>query len=135
MRKISRVFSGVGVMVAAVAMAASPAQASSDAVVNVIPCEYCSAIGYAQFNADPTNLWPGDALRACDLESDGYGIKAWMRDSNGNILRTATTQGHEANYCTGWATGDLTEEKYVYITVCRAKGTTYDLCYSADAWA
>lgn len=139
MRKISRIFGAAGVAVAAMAatvvMAASPAQASSNLVLNVIPCKYCSAIGYGQFNADPTGLWPGDSLRACDIYADGWGTIAWMQNSNGTVLRTATTQGHKSNYCTGWQSGNLPEEKYVVITVCAIHGTETKYCKQGEAWA
>ena len=137
MRKISRIFGAVGVTVAMVvglAMAASPAQASSNLILSVTSCTYCGEIGYAHFNADPNN-YPGDALRACDLEADGWGVIAWMHDPNGPLLRTATTQGHNSPYCTGWQTGNLPEEKHVIITICAVHGTDTNFCRQGDAWA
>lgn len=136
MRKISRILGAVGITVAALAMTASPAQASpsSDLILTVFDCKYCSGAGYVHFNSDPNN-YPGDAMRVCDVQADGWGIIAFMRNINGTLLRTATTQGHDSPYCTPWATGDLPEESYVQIIVCRAHGTTYDKCVAGDAWA
>ncbi|MDP4505334.1 hypothetical protein [Nonomuraea turcica] len=138
MRNISRVLVAAGTAAAAVAMTASPAQASNDAIVHVKDCDltYCPSVGYGHFNSDPVGSnYPGDALRACDTEPDGWGVKAWMLDSEGKIIRSATTQGYDSPYCTPWKTGDLPENMYVNIIVCKIKGTTTDGCRSGDGWA
>lgn len=124
MRKFSRIFGAMGVAVAAVAMATSPAQASDSwgAQIDIVNCAYCSEIGEMTFMSDPTDTSPGDAMRVCDRKADGLGIKAWMWDPNGTLLRTATTQGHDAPYCSPWATGDLPEGKHIVITACAIKG-------------
>jgi hypothetical protein len=76
-------------------------------------------IGYAFWNADPDAAldWPGDAMLASDIDSDGWGIQAQL--STG---RLATTRGHAAPYTSPWATGNLTEGKTYYMSVCLVQG-------------
>ncbi|MFJ3978817.1 hypothetical protein [Streptomyces sp. NPDC090021] len=128
--------------VAAVGMvmfATTPAQASTNITVHVgrCPMDYCATAGYGWFNADPIGSTPGDALKACDLASDGYYIKAWLTNRDtGKVVRTASTAGHNANYCTGWQTGDLPEQTRVWLEVCKMSGTRKVLCeYGSEGWA
>ncbi|MFF8601072.1 hypothetical protein ACF065_18260 [Streptomyces sp. NPDC015232] len=119
--------------------ATSPAQASTSVTVHVLQCplDICASAGYGWFNADPIGSNPGDALKACDWASDGYYIKAWLTNRDtGKVIRTASTAGHTANYCTGWQTGDLPEQTPVWLEVCKMSGTTRVLCeYGAPGWA
>ncbi|MFJ3582858.1 hypothetical protein ACIPPS_11620 [Streptomyces sp. NPDC090127] len=67
--------------------------------------------GYAEWNADPYNGIPGDAIRACDTTADGWGIEAWLDiDRNGTVDRIASTRGKDAPYCTGWVSGNIEPE-------------------------
>ena len=119
-----------------VVLAASPAQASTDITVHSSPCPVCATDGYGWFKADPTGSTPGDALKACDLNADGYSIKAWLynRDT-GNLIRTASTAGHAANYCTDWKTGDLPEQTRVWLDVCTMDGTRKIRCDGGEGWS
>ncbi len=114
----------------------TPAQASADLMVYSTMCGVCSTDGYGWFKADPLGSTPGDALKACDLRADGYSIKAWLTNRNtGNLIRTASTAGHAANYCTDWKTGDLPEQLPVWLEVCTMDGTTKVRCESDHGWA
>lgn len=78
--------------------------------------------GYAEWNADPSGSTPGDALRACDNNADGYGVTAKLLNSNYDILRTATTSGLSAGHCSVWKTGNLPEGNRYMIITYRTKG-------------
>ncbi|MFF4442631.1 hypothetical protein [Streptomyces sp. NPDC001621] len=124
---------------AMVVFAAAPAQASQDVTVHVLQCafEYCPTAGYGWFHADPVGSTPGDALKACDLHTDGYSIKAWLynRDT-GKVIRTASTAGHKANYCTDWQPGDIPEQTPIWVDVCKMDGDTKHECaYGAEGWS
>ncbi|GHJ56792.1 hypothetical protein Nm8I071_60990 [Nonomuraea sp. TT08I-71] len=127
-----------GAALATVAVA-SPAQASQDVTVHVLQCPmaYCATAGYGWFHADPVGSTPGDALKACDLDADGYGVKAWLYNRNtGNLIRTASTAGHSSPYCTGWQTGDLPEQTPVWLKVCKVSSTKADVCATgAEGWS
>lgn len=135
MRKIRRILMAVGAAAAAVAIAASPAQASYSVVVYVTECSYCSEVGSGQFNADPGGTWPGDSIKACDDNSDGWGILTFMakRDDWNVRYATTSTEGHLANYCTPWKTHDLPEETPVDIVACQVKDGVTQHCRSAGA--
>lgn len=119
-----------------VVFTATPALASQDITVHVTDCGVCATEGYGWFHADPYGSLPGDALKACDLHADGYYIKAWLynRDT-GNLIRTASTAGHNANYCTDWQTGDLPEQTPVWLDVCEMSGTTKVNCSYGNGWS
>jgi hypothetical protein len=74
-------------------------------------------VGEADFNADPADGMPGDALRAVDGFPDGYGVIAHL--STG---RTASTRGHSSPYTTPWATGNLPENTHYTIWAEMVKG-------------
>jgi hypothetical protein len=81
------------------------------------------------FNADPFASDPGDAIKACDPEPDGWGAEMQM-DINPvagefDIDRVASTRGHPAKYCTSWVTGDIAEDMPVALRVCIVKGEDY----------
>lgn len=73
-------------------------------------------------NAAPSGSTPGDALRACDNNADGYGVTAKLLNSNYDILRTATTSGLSAGHCSIWKTGNLPEGNRYLIITNRTKG-------------
>ncbi|MET7365710.1 hypothetical protein ABZS61_07745 [Streptomyces sp. NPDC005566] len=77
--------------------------------------------GRAEWNADPAGSTPGDALRACDTDADGYGVKATLMNSNYDILRTVTTSGLSAGQCSAWKGGNLPEHTRYLITTFRTK--------------
>jgi hypothetical protein len=63
-------------------------------------------VGELDWSQDPNSCTPyGDAFRICDTNPDGWGIAVDMANTD----RTATTQGHASPYCSGWNTGNLTE--------------------------
>ncbi|OIK01398.1 hypothetical protein [Streptomyces colonosanans] len=76
--------------------------------------------GLAEWNADPVSGHPGDAMRAGDVLSDGWYVKAILLSP----YRLATTQGHPATYLTPWKTGDLPEGQKVEMRVAISNGTT-----------
>ena len=63
--------------------------------------------GYAEFSSNPTNGDPGDAIRAADVLTDGWGIIANLAVPGG--LRTASTIGYNAPFYSLWKTGNLPE--------------------------
>ncbi|ANB06625.1 hypothetical protein SAM40697_2666 [Streptomyces ambofaciens] len=77
--------------------------------------------GYAQWNANPSGSTPGDSLRACDTNADGYGVKAKAFNSNYDVVRTASTSGLSAGQCTSWKSGDLPEDNRFQIITYRVK--------------
>ena len=137
MRRFARGLMAAGTTVAAIVLTASPAQASTDALIYVNDCSWvgCPEVGSGYFHADPAGSIPGDALQACDRYADGWGVITWMIDENNTVIREATTQGQDSPYCTPWQTGNLPEEKYLMVIACKIKGTTTELCESRDAWA
>lgn len=62
---------------------------------------------------------PGDSIAALDGYGDGWGVKAVL--STG---RVATTKGHSAPYWSGWATGNLPENRTYTLKGCVFKGST-----------
>lgn len=69
--------------------------------------------GYVEWQKDPDTASgrKGDSIRVCDTYSgDGRGVEARLI-VNGVVDRVATTQGHNAPYCSPWKSGDLTEDK------------------------
>ncbi|WP_125616083.1 hypothetical protein [Actinomadura sp. WAC 06369] len=137
MKKISTIMVAAGTAAAAMTITASPAHASQDAVVHVRLCDmtWCGSAGYAHFNSDPTPLIPGDALRVCDTEADGWGVIGWLVTNEGQVIRSATTQGRNSPYCTSWKSGNLPEDMYLTVIACKIKGKTTEGCRSLDAWA
>jgi hypothetical protein len=81
---------------------------------------------------DPT-VFPGDAIRACDYEADGWGIKVYLDIFPGwpydraDWDRSATTQGHNSPYCT-WTTGNIAEDTPVAVWGCMVKGDEVKSC-------
>lgn len=135
-RTLARVLVAGAAVAGALAVTASPALASSNAVVYPKACSYCIGDGgYAFFEADPDGYGnPGDALKACDTISDGWGVLALLYNFEGTLIRKATTQGLTAGHCTGWKTGNLTEDKRVTVVACMIKGTTTKECWSEYAY-
>ncbi|MFD9288077.1 hypothetical protein ACFWBV_07155 [Streptomyces sp. NPDC060030] len=92
---------------------------TSASAVTTIPA---NGYGHAEWNADPSGSTPGDSLRVCDTKADGYGVKARVFNSNYDTVRTASTAGTNAPYCTGWKSGDLPEGTRYQIITYRVKG-------------
>jgi hypothetical protein len=128
MKKITRALIGMGTAVAAVAITASPAQASVSNVVVTKVCSLCPEAGHMTFMADPHTRAPGDSIQVCDIQSDGWGIEGYLY-YNGVIIRTADTRGHNAKYCTSWKSGNLPEDHSVTLKVCMVKGSETKNCY------
>lgn len=81
--------------------------------------------GNGQWSADPAGSTPGDAIKACDDASDGWGIQLELDiDADGDTDRVATTRGHNAPYCTGWKTGNIKEDTDVILRLFKVKGNT-----------
>ncbi|MFZ4280622.1 hypothetical protein [Streptomyces rhizosphaericola] len=79
--------------------------------------------GYGQWSADPSGSTPGDAIRACDDTSDGWGIQLELDiHRDGTVDRIATTRGHNAPYCTEWKTGNIKEGTKVTLKLYKVKG-------------
>lgn len=108
--------------------------AQAEETATLFPIEYHAVGGQLRgigvFSSDPRNGVPGDAIQACDYLEDGYGIEAQL-DTNGDgspfhADRVASTAGHPVNsegwYCTGWKTGDLVEDTWVGLRVCKVQG-------------
>ncbi|MFD0026166.1 hypothetical protein [Streptomyces sp. NPDC058382] len=79
--------------------------------------------GHAEWNANPDGSWPGDSLRACDTNADGYGVKAKLLDSSFTVIRTASTAGLSAGHCTEWKSGNLPENHSYMVITYRVKGS------------
>lgn len=77
--------------------------------------------GYAQWNADPDGSIPGDSLRVCDNNADGFGVTAKLMNSQYVVIRTVTTAGHSAGYCSPWKSGNLKEEDRFLVYTYRTK--------------
>jgi hypothetical protein len=104
--------------------------------------EFNCHASWGQFKADPGTVrrwWnhlgetaPGDALRACDNEPDGWGVRArmtWESNSTPHLrVRTVSTQGHASPYCTGWKTGNIAEGKKIHLKVCLVRGDETKAC-------
>jgi hypothetical protein len=111
--------------VAAVTVATAALVFAAQGTATAAPQRVNTEGGYAQWNADPYNGIPGDAIRACDTTADGWGIEAWLDiNRDGTIDRIASTRGHNAPYCTGWASGDIAEGTPVSIWAVTVKGTS-----------
>lgn len=86
--------------------------------------------GRGMFQADPFGSEPGDALRACDSDADGYGIEVQMMIDpspySWRVDRLATTRGHNSPYCSSWVTGNLVEGTRVGVRICKVKGAIQD---------
>ena len=82
----------------------------------------------AEWSQDPTGQDPGDAMRVEDGWTDGYYVTAYLaQDASTPAFRSVTTQGHDADYTSGWATGDLPENQWYKMWVCLA-GPGGDAC-------
>lgn len=92
---------------------------SSASAATTIPA---GSYGYAQWNADPSGSTPGDSLRVCDNKADGFGVTAKLMNSQYVVIRTVTTAGHSANYCSDWKSGNLTEGDRFLVYTYRTKG-------------
>ncbi|WP_329246008.1 hypothetical protein OG223_11240 [Streptomyces sp. NBC_01478] len=102
--------------------ASSPAQAGTGMLIAVHINNFND---WGNFNQDPvggTDPTPGDAIRACDDDADGWGVTAYLDvGRNGTWDRTSTTAGHAAGFCSGWETGNLTENTKVTLKACNTK--------------
>ncbi|GAA3749545.1 hypothetical protein GCM10022225_37260 [Plantactinospora mayteni] len=79
--------------------------------------------GYGVFNDDPYGPWPGDAIRACDTYSDGWGIEVRMDISNnGSWDLIISTRGHNAIYCTDYHSKNAVENDFIRIRVTPVRG-------------
>ncbi|MFD9717314.1 hypothetical protein [Streptomyces sp. NPDC059076] len=65
-------------------------------------------VGSVTWNQDPAGSTPGDSMMVCDLKSDGWAIEADLFRT-GVVERTVNTRGHNAVYCSPWASGNLQE--------------------------
>ncbi|MFJ6214514.1 hypothetical protein ACIQGZ_14435 [Streptomyces sp. NPDC092296] len=81
-----------------------------------------SLAGWSQWQSDPVDTFPGDAMFVYDYLADGYGIETHL--SNGRI---ATTRGHNSPYMSPWATGNLPEGTKLQMWTCLVKGS-YEKC-------
>ncbi|MEU3555809.1 hypothetical protein [Streptomyces fragilis] len=94
--------------------------ATSASAATAIPID---GRGTAYWQADPSGGVPGDALRVCDTNADGYAVRAVLTTySNVTHRREVDTSGHAAGYCTPWKTGDLPEGTKVMISTQYGKG-------------
>ncbi|MFE5008643.1 hypothetical protein ACFRJ3_29105 [Streptomyces sp. NPDC056696] len=85
-----------------------------------------SGAGSATWNADPDGSIPGDAIRAFDTKSDGWGIETALDyDYDGIMDRRVDTRGHTAGYCSPWKGGDLKEGRTVRMYVTPVSGSSY----------
>ncbi|MFI7070561.1 hypothetical protein [Micromonospora sediminicola] len=133
-KAIGRVLmSGVAALVVVLA-GQTPALASSDAYLEYYAGDG-SLRGRGYFQADPNAGAPGDAIKACDVSADGYGIEVQM-DINPDASpywqtdRVATTRGQNSPYCTPWVTGNIAEETKVELKICLVKGADFEICTS-----
>jgi hypothetical protein len=89
-------------------------------------------VGTGEFRADPSEGGaPGDAIKACDWFADGWGIETQLDVNPGSSWdtdRSVNTRGHSSPYCSGWATGNLTENTPVAIRVCLVKSGSSPIC-------
>ncbi|MGC4940353.1 hypothetical protein [Kribbella sp. DT2] len=81
--------------------------------------------GWGNWQQDPDGDIPGDAISACDVTADGWGIEVRLDiDRDGDIDRRISTRGHHSPYCSGWASGDLREGTPVRVYVVKVNGST-----------
>ncbi|MEV7387479.1 MULTISPECIES: hypothetical protein [unclassified Streptomyces] len=88
--------------------------------------------GYGVWNYDPGpdpigfGDAPGDAIAACDIKADGWGIEVRLDiGRDGDIDRTVSTRGHSSPYCSDYKTGDISPEGTpVRVWVVKVKGDT-----------
>ncbi|MFS8103855.1 hypothetical protein LFM09_42720 [Lentzea alba] len=88
-------------------------------------------LGTGTFRADPSGDIPGDSIQACDWAADGWGIETQLDVNPGSSWDTdryINTRGHSSPYCSGWKSGNLTENTPVAIRVCLVKGTNAPIC-------
>ncbi|MER7885009.1 hypothetical protein ABTY35_19550 [Streptomyces fimicarius] len=79
--------------------------------------------GKGYWSADPSGNTPGDAIKACDDEDDGWGIQLELDiNRDGTTDRIATTRGHKSPYCSPWKTGDIKEGTEVTLRLYKVKG-------------
>ncbi|MFF3380281.1 hypothetical protein ACFYXF_45930 [Streptomyces sp. NPDC002680] len=116
--------------------AASPAQAGTGLLIAV---QINNFDDWGNFNQDPVSSTdtPGDAIRACDWTADGWAVTTYLDvGRNGTWDRTSTTNGHASDYCSPWATGNLTENAKVRVKACNTKaGATPKNCKTEDTVA
>jgi hypothetical protein len=105
--------------------AASPAQAGTGLLLAVQINDFQD---WGNFNQDPVDHpgssqdVPGDAIRACDFTTDGWGVTVWLDvNRNGTWDRTSTTSGNAADYCSDWKPGNLAENTRVTLKACNTK--------------
>ncbi|MFD8916278.1 hypothetical protein ACFV0Y_00475 [Streptomyces sp. NPDC059569] len=80
-------------------------------------------VGYGQWQADPDGSIPGDSIRACDNVTDTFGIQVQLDiGRDGDIDRFATTEGHNATYCSAWKSGNIAEGTPITIWVYKVRG-------------
>lgn len=86
--------------------------------------------GYGVWMQDPGddqygNPGPGDAIQACDIKADGWGIEVRLDiGRDGDIDRKVSTRGHAADYCSEWKTGDIKEDTPIRMWVVKVHGDT-----------
>jgi hypothetical protein len=83
--------------------------------------------GWGSWQQDPgSDGEPGDSIQACDVKADGWGIEVRLDiGRDGDIDRKVSTRGHPADYCSGWASGDITPEgTKVRVWVVKVNGST-----------
>ncbi|GKQ34067.1 hypothetical protein [Streptomyces sp. A012304] len=93
--------------------------------------------GHGIFNADPDGSIPGDAIKACDTNSDGWAVEVALDyppfDAKPDFK--VDTRGHTANYCTGWTSRDIPETWTVRMYVTPVKGDSFGPSYYIDVHA
>lgn len=62
------------------------------------------------------------------------GVKGTVTDL-GWIIREASTQGHSSPCTTPWQTGNLDEDRRLYLDVCLAKGSARVCSYNLPIWS
>lgn len=79
--------------------------------------------GYGEWNPDPYGSIPGDSIRACDTDADGWGIEVKLDiGRDGTWDRTVSTRGHNSPYCGPWKSGNIKEDTPVSIQVTNVNG-------------
>ncbi|MEU0433039.1 hypothetical protein [Streptomyces sp. NPDC006290] len=77
--------------------------------------------GYDELD-DPA---PGDAIKACDIKADGWGIEVKLDiNRDGSYERTISTRGHASPYCSGWDSGNIAENTPIRMKVTKVNGDT-----------
>jgi hypothetical protein len=93
-----------------------------------------------RFQADPIVGAPGDAILACDLDEDAWGVEAALDiHADGTIDRTTWRflDTRTPTYCTSWKSGNIAEGTKVrlYFYWVRDNGATRVKAGYADGYA